>query len=64
MARVEHLAVVMKVLLAAVVMAVWRRQVHVFDLAENKHEPLCDQKVISSPSAALMQTAHTSPCSR
>ena len=22
------------------------RQVHVFDLAENKHEPLCEQKVV------------------
>lgn len=21
-------------------------QVHVFDLAENKHEPMCDQKVV------------------
>jgi dynein intermediate chain 1 len=22
------------------------KQVHVFDLAENKHEPLCEQKVV------------------
>ena len=24
----------------------WIQQVHVFDLSENKHEPLCEQKVV------------------
>ncbi len=26
--------------------SIYFQQVHVFDLAENKHEPLCEQKVV------------------
>jgi dynein intermediate chain 1, axonemal len=29
-------------------------KVHVFDLNENKHEPMCDQKVSSNPTRGVL----------